>query len=135
MSLIEPYWSDRYRYEKVYVVENDKGEKQVNIQERYVKKGDEIYMFHPAYVTQPTRTSIQAWHKHFEDELGQYLNHHCKPNAKIVVSQPLYHGVTSIMLVALKRISFGYEVTFDYRTTETKLSHPFKCKCHGKWIR
>jgi SET domain-containing protein len=41
----------------------------------------------------------------------------------------------AVLLVAKKDILSGEEITFDYETTETEMTEPFKCNCHGRWIR
>ena len=85
------------------------------------------------YLPYPTRTSIQVGDKHLESWEGGHVNHHCLPNTKVVVE----HGDLLMMpyLVAIKDIQIGEQITFDYESTETEMSEPFKCNCHGKWIR
>lgn len=48
-----------------------------------------------------------------------YLNHHCEPNA----------GLRERLLVALRDITEGEDVTFDYNSTEWELAEPFACTC------
>ncbi len=91
--------------------------------------GQLIYTFNPQYVKQPTRTSIQHEDKHFEDEIGRYLNHNCLPNTDIVSDGRGIH------LVCLDIIKKNDELTFDYNRTESKLTNPFYCKCHGLLIK
>lgn len=98
---------------------------------RDVKEKTPLRLFKPTYVEGPTRTSIQINDKHFEDPIGQYLNHCCNPNTRV----SLIAGTSSIVLVATENIKRGDEITFDYRTTETKLNNPFKCGCHGEWVK
>ena len=69
--------------------------------------------------------------KHFEDDIGRYLNHHCNPNSNIVVIP----DVEPSLVVSNKPIFEGEEITFDYETTESEMAEPFKCACHGNWIR
>ena len=90
--------------------------------------GQMIYTFEPYYIEQPTRTSIQHEDKHFEDDIGMYLNHHCEPNSCIVSDKRGIH------LLAIDIIKKNNEITFDYNSTEDKISHPFRCNCHGKLI-
>ena len=104
--------------------------------------GQWIYTFNPHYIEQPTRTSIQynnkhfkdemEQYKHFEDDMGQYLNHHCEPNTVIVSDVSDDRG---IHLIAIDIINKDDEITFDYNTTESKLTNPFRCKCHGNLIK
>ena len=96
------------------------------------EKGQWIYTFNPHYIEQPTRTSIQYNNKHFEDDMGQYLNHHCEPNTVIVSDVSDDRG---IHLIAIDIINKNEEITFDYNTTESKLTNPFRCKCHGNLIK
>ena len=82
------------------------------------------------YISEPTRTSIQVGGQHLESIEGGYINHHCDPNTKIVVP-----NFTMPFVSATKNIEIGEELTFNYETTEAELAHPFKCDCHGKWIK
>ena len=82
------------------------------------------------YISEPTRTSIQVGGQHLESIEGGHINHHCNPNTKIVMP-----NFTMPFVSAIKEIEVGEELTFDYETTEEKLSSPFKCDCHGKWIK
>ena len=104
--------------------------------------GQWIYTFNPHYIEQPTRTSIQYNNKHFKDDkkqynhfeedMGQYINHHCEPNTAIVTDVSDDRG---IHLIAIDIINKNEEITFDYNTTESKLTNPFRCKCHGNLIK
>ena len=91
--------------------------------------GQIVYTFSPQYIKQPTRTSIQHNNKHFEDSIGRYLNHNCEPTAAIV------SNVKGIHLLAIEPIKKDDELTFDYNTTESKITNPFLCKCHGYLIQ
>jgi hypothetical protein len=94
-----------------------------------IKSGSTTYIFNPTYVENATRTSIQFEDKHFEDNIGKYLNHNCNPNTKIANEN------RDIVLLSIMDIKRDEELTFDYNTTEKKISHPFKCNCHGKLIK
>jgi len=83
-----------------------------------------VLILEGTYLPYPTKTSIQVGNKHLESWEGGHVNHHCKPNTKVV----------QMMLVALKNIEIGDEITFDYETTEAELAVPFKCACHGRLI-
>ena len=100
-------------------------------------KDDVLYVFHLNFVSKPTRTSIQFENRHFEDDIGKYLNHKCNPNAKIdSIERSLKEGGgRSIVLMATSTIKKSDEITFDYNLTESLLSHPFYCKCHNKLIK
>ena len=91
--------------------------------------GQMIYTFEPYYIEQPTQTSIQYEDKHFEDDIGMYLNHNCEPNSCIISDKKGMH------LLAMNIIKKNNEITFDYNSTEDKITHPFKCNCHGKMIK
>ena len=96
----------------------------------YINKGSVVYELDGEYITDPTRTSIQTDStSHIEDEIGKYINHSCTPNVKVVKDK------SKIKLIALKDILSNLEITFDYNSTEYKVSHPFKCNCHGKLIK
>ena len=84
--------------------------------------GQLVYTFEPYYIEEPTRTSIQVEDKHFEDDTGMYLS--------CIVSDE-----RGIHLFAIDIIKKKDEITFDYNTTEDKITHPFKCNCHGKLIK
>jgi len=96
----------------------------------YINKGSVVYELNGEYITDPTRTSIQTDStSHIEDEIGKYINHSCTPNVKVVKDK------SKIKLIALEDILSDMEITFDYNSTEYKVSHPFKCNCHGKLIK
>jgi len=80
----------------------------------------------------PTRYSIQLGDaEHIEadgslpdDEMRvrhpwRFLNHSCDPNA----------CVEGRMLLALRPIACGEQITFDYTTTEASMAEPFACLC------
>tara|TARA_Y100000310_G_C20700595_1_gene829527 strand:+ start:6945 stop:7325 length:381 start_codon:yes stop_codon:yes gene_type:complete len=92
-------------------------------------KGDVVYEFEGEVSSIQTTTSIQiSKYEHVEDSLMRYFNHSCDPNMEFVI------GEEKFQLVAIKDIGDGDEVTFDYRTTEELLHHPFKCRCCDKLI-
>ena len=95
------------------------------------------------FLSYPTRTSIQVEDRHLEHYEGGCTNHHCNPNARVGI-YPNFQGQNpgaqwevglAVLLVAKKNIEVGEEITFDYETTEEELAKPFKCNCHGRWIR
>lgn len=96
----------------------------------YINEDSVVYELEGEYILDPTRTSIQIDSEgHIEDEFGKYINHNCTPNVKVVKDK------SKIKLIALKDIVSDLEITFDYNSTEYKISHPFKCNCHGKLIK
>jgi len=54
-----------------------------------------------------------------QNEWGYYINHSCDPNCKIY---------RSILLIAIKDVGVGDEITFDYAHSHNKLLD-FKCNC------
>jgi hypothetical protein len=67
-------------------------------------------------VEEPTRTSIQITKNiHIEDERAKYMNHSFNPNCEIMGRD----------IIALNHIIEMEELTFNYNTTENKLSFPF----------
>ena len=99
---------------------------------RTFDKGEIILLLKGNYFNKPTRTSIQVGRdKHVENYEGGLINHHCNPSANIVVIPE----VEPALVVANKTIFKGEEITFDYETTEVDMAEPFKCNCHGNWIR
>ena len=108
------------------------------------------------WIVEPSRTSIQIGERHLESSTGGYVNHHCDPNCVVLcnlvdltlterlvpIDVKIKGSLTSMMisnpkpvLVAIKPILKDEEITFDYNTTESNLANPFKCNCHGNWIR
>lgn len=51
--------------------------------------------------------------------LWRFLNHSCSPNCR----------VDGRLLVALRDLAAGEELTFDYNATEWSLATPFPCAC------
>ena len=116
-----------------------------------IKKGTVILWLakDSTYVPHPTRTSIQVRNLHLEHYEGGCTNHHCNPNAKILsimwgLDMKAYYvpfnafaenSTLNPILMASEDIFAGEEITFDYETTEEELAEPFRCNCHGRWIR
>ena len=88
--------------------------------------GNVVFMLDGSISTYPTQTSIQIGPgRHIEDDMGIYMNHDCNPNCEIV----------GRMVFALKKITNGASLTFDYSNSEDFMATPFKCNCCGKMIR
>ena len=96
-----------------------------------IKEKNLILLLSGDNLSNPTRTSIQIKNKHLEHPKGGFINHHCDPNAEVL----LLKGEEAAFLIAKRNIKKGEEITFDYETTEKELAHPFKCNCHGRWIK
>ena len=112
--------------------------------DEFIPKNNIILVLKGNHFPEPTRTSIQIEDgKHLEHYEGAFMNHHCDPNTEIkvheyfvgsdVLSQCSSNPTT--VAVAKKDILEGEEITFDYETTEFDLAEPFRCDCHGRWIR
>ena len=109
--------------------ESDKG-RGLYTKKEYRKEGIVLYL-EGNHLPYPTRTSIQIGDKHIESWDGGHINHHCNPNTNIVIIP----DVEPALVVANKIIFKREEITFDYETTEVEMAKPFKCECHGNWIR
>jgi SET domain len=57
------------------------------------------------------------------DYAWQYVNHNCEPNG--------YVNAAEFSFCALRNISEGEEITFNYLTTEYELATPFQCECRS----
>jgi hypothetical protein len=63
------------------------------------------------------------------DTIDDYINHSCNPNCGLK-----YIG-TKVLLFAIKRISKGDEISFDYSTTMDEDFWEMKCCCGEKICR
>jgi hypothetical protein len=80
-----------------------------------------------ARLAAPTRFSIQvgeAEHIHLAPDFLQYLNHSCAPN--------LYFDLARGLLVCLRGIAPGDELTCFYPATEWSMAEPFACRCQAE---
>ena len=111
--------------------------------DEFVPKNNIVLYLEGNYLPYPTRTSIQIGDKHIESWDGGHINHHCNPNTEIRIHDdfigrnPHNQNYPSLvaLVVAKRDIDMGEELTFDYETTEFDLAEPFRCDCHGRWIR
>lgn len=62
-------------------------------------------------------------------DAGDFANHSCDPNCAVEVSPPL------ILLVALRDIGAGEEVTYDYAATMHGDAWEMKCNCGASGCR
>lgn len=53
--------------------------------------------------------------------------HSCEPNCRI--------AVLDRMMIAIRDIAPGEPITFDYLSTERRISHPFDCLCGSRRCR
>jgi hypothetical protein len=87
--------------------------------------GDLIRKLEGPIVDKPTRTSIEIGNgRHIEDIYGIYMNHSFHPSCKI------HHGY----IVAIKKITKGEELTFNYTDSETQMACPFTDRDSGKKV-
>lgn len=56
-------------------------------------------------------------------EFDDYINHSCDPNSGLIIDE------TSVILVALREVSPGEEITFDYSTTMDEDDWELVCDC------
>ena len=90
-----------------------------------VRVGEVVWVLSGEVSKTPTRTSIRVGPGvHVEDPVGIRMNHACLPSVRI----------SGRDVVALRGLSTGDELTFDYRDTESPVSHPFVCGCCGRMI-
>jgi hypothetical protein len=105
--------------------------------------GETILGFEGVLTDRPSRFSVQleaSLHlapppgAHGEDadprHAWVFLNHSCTPNA----------FRRDRILVAAVAIASGEEITFDYETSEERMTHPFRCACGSvgctrAWVR
>jgi len=91
------------------------------------KRGKTLFKLNGEVINHPTRTSIQiVKNKHVENIIGGYVNHSCKPSAKVNRRKKTF--------VSLRNIDKGDEITFDYNKNEDVLACPFRCRCCGRKI-
>ena len=121
-----------------------------------IKVGEIVVNLKGEWRIEPNRASIQIGERHLDSPIGGYINHHCDPNCVVLcklsdltltarlvpLTVRVSGSLTSMIisnpnpvLVAIKPIFKDAEITFDYNTTESNLANPFKCDCHGKWIK
>lgn len=93
-----------------------------------VNKGTILFKMHGLVVNKPTQTSVQIGEDmHIEDALAGYVNHNCKPSARVDRATQSF--------VSTRDIEKGEEITFDYTQNEDQMASPFKCACCGKLIK
>ena len=91
-------------------------------------KGDVLFRFRGTETSTRTKYSIQkigSEEVHLEPvTFGHFLNHSCQPNAKLRLTRD-----DGLEVVATKAINVSEEICVNYLDTESKLLHPFDCKC------
>jgi SET domain-containing protein len=61
--------------------------------------------------------------------LDDFVNHSCNPNSGIKVTNK------KVVLIAIKNIPKGQEITFDYSTTMDEDDWEMNCKCGSQYCR
>lgn len=80
--------------------------------------GDKETLTEPSYLTVQVR---EREHILLEPEFLQYINHSCDPN--------VFFDTDNRIIVCLKDIKRGDEITFFYPSTEWSMEREFQCRC------
>lgn len=75
----------------------------------------------------PTRFTVQITpDKHMDFAGGlEFVNHSCNPNTRIDMAE----NEAKVSFVAIKPITEGEHLTFDYSTSEWDMDEKFDCRC------
>ena len=92
-----------------------------------LKKDDVAFMLTGEAVDTSTKYTIQVGDIHINDDTGRYLNHSCDPNT--------YINVKDKSVRAVRDITEGEELSFDYNENEFEMATPFHCKCGSNKCR
>lgn len=97
-----------------------------------IASGTRLFHIEGRETATPSRHSLQVgWDLHLDQEgardpadrlarfYWRYMNHDCDPTTVIRARD----------VVALRDITPGDGITFDYNTTEYELAEPFECRC------
>jgi len=122
--------------QSVEIHSNEKGSAVIALKD--FKKGDVVLKSTPFQIVDaPEKYTIQKTatdHILLKQVEATNVNHSCNPNLYIVDNDE-----GAFDFVALRDISAGEELSWDYETTEMQLSNPFKCLCQSEncrgWIR
>jgi len=91
-----------------------------------ISKGTKIYKCVGEIIEHPTMNTVELDEdKHINCTQGtcEITCHNCSPNSSFQLEDDF------LVLVALKDIEKGEQITFNYCTTEWNMSSPFKCLC------
>jgi hypothetical protein len=92
------------------------------------KYGQVISHFAPKDVlNRPNYLTVQmSDHQHImlNPEFLQYINHSCNPN--------VFFDTTKMVVMALRQIEIGEELTFFYPSTEWSMAQGFDCGCQSE---
>ena len=89
-----------------------------------VEPGEVLVGLAHRFVTERDRHTIQLGddlHQAFTNEMDDYVNHSCDPNAVLDFER--------LELVAVRPIAAGEEVSTNYLTFEWEMVEPFACRC------
>lgn len=90
-----------------------------------IEAGSSIADFQAAAIMHtPSYLTVQKdddEHIHLTPAHLQYVNHSCAPNA--------FFDTTYMLLIALKAIAAGEEITFFYPSSEWDMAQSFSCRC------
>lgn len=90
----------------------------------HIALNTKILTFHGEVTSVPTRHSLQIdVNRHLDRgfEEAEHINHSCDPNCRI--------DVDTLLLISIRAIRPGGEITYHYCTTEYELAYPFRCCC------
>ena len=88
-----------------------------------IRRGDVIFQCSPSEIVRGrTRRTIQLdANRHVRNELLDYVDHSCEPNAVFDCAR--------LAMVALRPIQTGEPITFYYPGSEVELAEDFVCQC------
>ena len=91
-----------------------------------IAPGEPILEWTPEQITsERTWRTVQVGHGlHVKNELLDYVDHSCEPNAIVAIE--------SRQLLALRAIAPGEPITFFYPGTEVEMAQPFRCTCGSR---
>lgn len=79
-------------------------------------EGDVVFVLDGIIHDKPTRESIHVGNNvHIHDQHGAFINHSFEPSCKI----------EGRFIIAIKQISIGDEITFNYNESEINMANPF----------
>lgn len=93
------------------------------VAQKPIKQGEVFYQIPNDNIrtrNHPKASKIGKGKYIWDEEVLNYVNHSCDPNAKLDLKKPA--------LVALRDIAVGEEITNDYNATEDS-SYRFVCRC------
>jgi len=91
-----------------------------------IVKGETIFTCSPEEITRErTWRTIQIdFSRHVKNELLDYVDHSCEPNAVF--------DVDKLAMVSLRKIEKGEAITFFYPGAEVELAMDFDCQCGSR---